>query len=121
MNADDFLVVAKNLASNAPYNEAEGRTAISRAYYAVFLPIRDRMKRNHPNELLWAETPGKGIHFQIQKALDIIGLTFLSDKLAKLCEERVGADYKLYLSIDHRAVGFDIGLAEDIKRLIPNV
>lgn len=109
--SDGFLRLATEIVKNSQSPEGELRTAISRAYYSVFLTVRDRLfgadgigltksirkKLNHRFEQKHQRNPGS--HDRILFALT--DLTFsstirpltLSQQISQLKVARVHADY----------------------------
>ena len=92
MDPLDFLRVA-NILQNSP-GEAEIRTAVGRAYYAVF---------NH-RKIYLAENgivlPANNQHYKLPKYIRNSGVEeakIVGQKLADLRDDRVDADYKMDL------------------------
>jgi uncharacterized protein (UPF0332 family) len=79
-----FLTLAESLAQTD--DEAQLRTAVGRAYYAVFLMARDRV--GVPDTL---EAP----HSAVRRALRQRGYFLVSNLLQELFDLRVAADYQL--------------------------
>ena len=91
----DFLTLARSLASKPGATEAELRTAVSRAYYAVFLKAREnlvRLGRMSP-------TQSGGDHGPVIATLRGHGGPH-GDQLDKLRRNRGQADYQLEPPID---------------------
>jgi len=80
----DFLSLAISLTSSPP-NERELRTAVGRAYYAVFLLARNKMG---------IKTNAKSVHAQTQKALKRKNRG-AGEMLEKLHRLRKVADYQM--------------------------
>jgi uncharacterized protein (UPF0332 family) len=85
MQAADFMSVAQSLATST-HAEREWRTAAGRAYYAVFLSVRDALPiQRQPNE---------GAHQAVERALRARD-RFLAQSLSKLKRRRIHCDYDL--------------------------
>ncbi|KAA0257555.1 HEPN domain-containing protein [Deferribacter autotrophicus] len=93
-----FLEVSKTIKNNSQWVEEQHfiRTGISRAYYSVFRPARDKIKRFDFYDFM---SEFKGSHDEIVKVLKILGikqrkirsLPHIFETLRRL---RVNADYK---------------------------
>jgi hypothetical protein len=99
MDAHEFLALAESLADrvkadpNTPNRNAACRSAISRAYYALFLLAREFLgelgieARHIPNP-----------HANLEQALGnagVMSLQRIANALRKLCSARTQADYDL--------------------------
>lgn len=84
-NPRAFLELAEELGSDSD-DEARLRTAISRAYYALFLIARE--KTGVPDT-------AEGPHSAVRRALKQRGFRIIANKLEDLFMLRVVADYQL--------------------------
>jgi uncharacterized protein (UPF0332 family) len=84
-NPINFLALAEALA-DADADETKLRTAINRAYYAVFLLARARTGATEVEE---------GTHSAVRRLLTQRGYREVAQRLAKLYDYRVEADYDL--------------------------
>lgn len=102
----DFLALARALAGTTDPSEAELRTAISRAYYAVFLKARENLVR------LGRITPTQSgeDHGLVIATLRGHGGPH-GDQLDKLRRNRGQADYQLEPPIDARFANSVLSLA----------
>lgn len=107
----DFLKLAKSLYNNN--DEGSLRTSISRAYYAVFLMCREKIKQKYSNVLQGYEKD-HGVHQAVIKALKSLKLYDISDKLDGLRRMRVKADYELSINVNKRDVEKALKLANYI-------
>jgi uncharacterized protein (UPF0332 family) len=92
MNPTDFIKTANSLKSSR--EEADRRSSVSRAYYAVFNYIRFYLESQGIN------VPRSSAHDKIQKYLKNSGLQIAEDigkRVDELEDDRVEADYKLNL------------------------
>jgi hypothetical protein len=121
----DFEVVAKHLAINTvpKANEATTRTVIGRAYYAVYLAIREALRRQYkdPKYDVAHETLGQTLescpkthpgHERIKK----IGVS-----LEMLRQQRVRADYHPEDQIDDLQAGDAVQDVATIFSELPSV
>lgn len=91
MNAKDFLEVAKKLQSSEV--EAERRTSISRAYYAVFNYVKGFLNNEKIEIPKDASGHKKAYHYLLNSGLE--EARKLADDLDNLREVRNDADYEL--------------------------
>jgi len=110
----EFLSFAEKLMVSTQRPEALIRTAISRAYYAVFLEARERVRRKYPQEFTRLRRAGE-VHALVRDLLKRMGQFSLSDKLYRLFKDRGRADYDLAPPLD------DPVLAEKAIKLSQNV
>lgn len=111
-NPEDFFSYAGSIVSDANSNEAALRSAISRAYYSMFLIARDRLfgldqvqlnntKRKQVDKQLLIQYSGKrkkqlGVHERVILCVcDKTQNITLYQQLDQLREARVNADYKM--------------------------
>ena len=101
MDPLDFLEVADTLKDSS--KEAERRTSVSRAYYAVYHYIKAYLSKNH------ISVPSLGHEKLIRyiKNSEIEQAKELSKMVDDLRRERINADYKIHLrSIDKKSCIF---------------
>ena len=95
MNPTDFISLALKLANSR--QEAELRTAVSRAYYGAFHAARELLEQCGvgfpPKELLGADVHTK-VRFCLANA-DDTETALIANKLSDLRSQRNGADYDL--------------------------
>jgi hypothetical protein len=103
---EGFLTVARDLSSKAGASEAELRTAVSRAYYAVFLKARSTQIRLGR----MAATGGGDEHFLVIQCLRGQGGP-QGDQLDKLRKNRGVADYVLDATVDMPLTNSQVSLA----------
>ncbi|MHA1594877.1 hypothetical protein DRO24_01050 [Candidatus Bathyarchaeota archaeon] len=116
-----FLDLAKNISKSGsvnPTEEATLRTAISRAYYAAHLHIRELLRRYYPSELTNTALKKEKIseHRKVRILLIRRGLHHIADKHLALFQFRVKADYRLHETVNKDDTAKSIQLAEDIIR-----
>lgn len=114
----EFFELAKTLASNS--SEAELRTAVGRAYYAMYLiasarPSVQTQKKNVPR------TKGMGMHEHLLTTLkSMSGHTTTAHKLRQLKELRTQADYHLSPALYYQNWRQNWNTAEQlVKDLLP--
>jgi uncharacterized protein (UPF0332 family) len=92
----DFLVLAKELAqqpSHLPGSEARQRSAISRAYYAVFCRARNHLRTAHPHLAIPADVEAHGfVRQQFANSADPMSRV-VAVNLGRLRDYRNQADY----------------------------
>lgn len=108
-NPDDFLSLAGNILKYPKADEATVRTAISRAYYSVFLNARDHLfgadtrfltnkikkEINKKFQIISGNKRELGSHEIVSFTIKAkTGNITLSDQLNKLRRAKVNADYK---------------------------
>jgi len=81
----DFLTLAQSMASSGA-QESELRTAVGRAYYALFLMARDKMDVRRRNSVH---------HETIKRLKKTEGYRTMADQLDELSRLRKVADYEL--------------------------
>jgi len=109
----DFLDFATALAVDSELSEAEYRSAISRAYYAVHLHARQQLTAQ--GRLVAAGA--RRDHGSVIDALRAVNRT-IEDQVDRLRVERNRSDYDLEAEIDHRDALAAITLAQSVWRRI---
>lgn len=120
----EFYKLAVSLSKTKQYTEALGRTIISRAYYAAFLQVREKVGERWPNILKELRREVKcrgGEHWIVREALKRGGHPNISGKLKALFQTRVDADYKLNIIIKRDNIDEALQLAKNIMGLMKNV
>jgi len=98
--------------------ESARRSVVSRSYYAVFLIVREKLRRTHPNEV----HDNAFDHDGIVKALKSRGYVYEAQKCFDLKDERHEADYKLNIPCTDKKANDVLADARDlIENKIPNV
>ncbi len=97
MFAQNFYAVAEDLLNSQPNDEATLRTAVGRAYYAIYLLTRDWIDSRFPDEIMEADG---GSHERYTNCLNSLQRKFMdlqlsrfARKLANLKDKRHFADY----------------------------
>ena len=103
-----FLDLAEDLRRDS---EAQRRTAINRAYYAVFLRARNVASERHWIEL----SESAADHSRVIRALRAHKNRAAGDELGKLRASREIADYECDQHVSEEMVDDAIGLAQDIR------
>jgi len=102
------------------YNSKESarRSVVSRSYYAVFLIIREKLRKTHPDEV----HDNALDHAGIAQALKKRGYDYEAQKCFDLKDERHEADYKLNNPCSDQKANDVLADARDmIENRIPNV
>lgn len=95
MFAQDFYVVAEDLLSTQPSDEATLRTAVGRAYYAVYLLTRDWIDFRFPDEIREAE--GRS-HERYTNCLNNLQRKFMDLQLSRFARELTGLKDKRHFA-----------------------
>jgi uncharacterized protein (UPF0332 family) len=93
-NAQDFLALAEQLANDPVGDEAKYRSALSRAYYALFLHARESLIARGVMAASFSGTD-HGLVIQTLRALSQGN----ADQLGKLRNKRNRADYDLRIHV----------------------
>lgn len=120
MDPDRFYYQAQRLMTTQTNNEEDFRTAISRAYYSVFLIAWYRIMDKRPDLLrLYKEDESK--HYKVKRALKILRHGNISGKLNSLSRARGTADYEMETPVDRTFANDELLLAKDIRGLLKYV
>ena len=101
-----FLDLAKSLADNPGGGQAEYRSALSRAYYAVFLTARESLVA----QKIISPTMSPSDHPLVISALRAINTT-VGNQLDKLRTKRNRADYDLAAQVSQAEAQQTVGTA----------
>lgn len=111
-----FLEIANKLLGDRSYRDEAGwRTAIGRAYYAAFLETMKRLQ-----ELGVSFADADRIHRDVIQEL-MLRNTDLGNRLDKLRQERVKADYFMDATVTSDLGGKCARLSEGITKLVESL
>ena len=104
MNPNDFMNAAQYLFARS--SEDCYRSAVSRAYYSIYLSLRAEVISQFTNITLSGASLGKNqdiAHTKLAKCLQLCTLTqTIGDKLLQLLAARHTADYDMAFSVDRQ-------------------
>lgn len=101
-----FWEYAKDLLSQQDPSECVCRTAANRAYYGLFLTVRERLESKHVGKGNPLFGHDKADHRQVREILKKRGKGPLENALGTLYELREKADYELVATVRFEEVSF---------------
>jgi hypothetical protein len=107
----DFLELAKRLVAGNSPTQAELRTAVSRAYYAAHLTVREKLTSDGTFQTTGTGDDHEMVITYLRQKDDVLG-----DHLDSLRRRRNQADYRLEPDLDPNETRFAIALAETVLR-----
>lgn len=107
---NEFLDCARRYALSQ--TEGDWRSAVSRAYYAIFHLFREWF-RSHGLKLGNGAQAHSNLYFGLANS-GIVGMQQLAQKIDDLRKDRTGADYDLWRSLSAADAHFGVGTADTI-------